>query len=162
MKPRLLSREEEAELARSNKKVKDIHHADFNNGSREGSPSPVSHNTESSFGGSFKDKLIGDIPGAFVKAFEFENLMDEDVESDCENEEEAVQNRVGWVNVRLSKETKRRIRGPWSKAIIVKLVGRSVGFAYLKSKLSQIWRPLARMDCVDLGYGFFLVRFFSK
>ena len=77
MKPRLLSREEEAELARSNKKVKDIHHVDFNNGSREGSPSPVSHNTESSFGGSFKDKLIGDIPGAFVKAFEFENLMDE-------------------------------------------------------------------------------------
>ena len=123
MKSRLLSREEEAELARSNKKVKDIHHADFNNGFREGSPSPDSHNTEPSFGGSFKDKLMGDIPGAFVKAFEFENLMDEDVESDCENEEEAVQNRVGRVNVRLSKETKRRIRGPWSRAILSNSLG---------------------------------------
>ena len=142
--------------------MKDIHHADFNNGSREGSPSPDFHNTESAFGGSFKDKLIGDLLGAFVKAFEFESLMDEDVESNCENEEEADRNRVGRVNVRLSKETKRHIRGSWSRAIIVKPVGRLVGFAYLKSKLSQMWRPLARMDCVDLGYGFFLVRFFSK
>ncbi|KAL0016620.1 hypothetical protein SO802_003689 [Lithocarpus litseifolius] len=158
MKLRLLSREEEAELARSNKKVKAVHHAEINSGSREDSPSPVFHNTETTF----KDKLMGDIPGAFMKAFEFENLMDEDVESDCENEEVANRNRVGCVNVRLSKETKRRIRGPWSKAIIVKLVGRSVGFPYLKSKLSQMWRPSARMDCVDLGYGFFLVRFFSK
>nr|POE89018.1 hypothetical protein CFP56_47319 [Quercus suber] len=88
--------------------------------------------------------------------------MDEDVDSDCENEEAANRNRVGRVNVKLSKETKRRIRGPWSRAIIVKLVGRSVGFTYLQSKLSQLWRPSARMDCVDLGYGFFLVRFFSK
>ena len=33
--PRTLSREEEAELARNNKKVKDYHHADFNVGTRE-------------------------------------------------------------------------------------------------------------------------------
>ena len=33
--PKTLSREEEAELARSNKKVKDYHHADFNVGTRE-------------------------------------------------------------------------------------------------------------------------------
>ena len=140
--------------------MKDIHHADFNNESREGSHSPDFHNAEASFGGSFKDELVGDILGAYVKAFEFENLMDEDVESDCENEEAANWNRVGRVKVKLSKETKRRIRGPWSRAIIVKLVGRSVGFTYLKSKLSQLWRPSARMDCVDLGYGFFLVKFF--
>ncbi|KAL0015575.1 hypothetical protein SO802_002644 [Lithocarpus litseifolius] len=106
MKPRLLSREEEAELARSNKKVKAVHRAEINSGSREDSPSPVFHNTETTF----KDKLMGDIPGAFVKAFEFENLMDEDVESDCENEEVANRNRVSCVNVRLSKETKWRIR----------------------------------------------------
>lgn len=162
MKPRLLSREEEAELARSNKKVKDFHHAEFNNGSREGSPSFDFHNNETSSGASFKDKLVGDIPGAFMKAFDFESLMDEDLESDGENEEDVNRNRAGWVNVRLSKETKRRIRGPWSRAIIVKLVGRSVGFDYLKSKLSQLWKPSARMDCVDLGFGFFLVRFYSK
>nr|POE87159.1 hypothetical protein CFP56_77998 [Quercus suber] len=79
MKPRLLSREEEVELARSNTKVEDIHHSEFNDGSRERSPSTSFHITKTSSGGSFKDKLMGDIPGVYVKAFEFENLMDEDV-----------------------------------------------------------------------------------
>ena len=32
----------------------------------------------------------------------------------------------------------------------------------MRTKLNQMWRPASRMDCVDLGFGFFLVRFFSK
>lgn len=32
----------------------------------------------------------------------------------------------------------------------------------MQSKLNQIWRPGGRLDCVDLSYGFFLVRFYSK
>ena len=64
--------------------------------------------------------------------------------------------------MKLTKETKRRFRGPWSKAIIIKLVGRTVGFSYLQSKLIQLWKPLGRMDCIDLTYGFFLVIFYSK
>lgn len=39
-KPFFLSREEEAELARSNKKVKDVHHAGFSQGPGAQSPSP--------------------------------------------------------------------------------------------------------------------------
>lgn len=39
MKPRTLSSEEEAKLSRSNKKVKDSYHAEFNEGSSDGSPS---------------------------------------------------------------------------------------------------------------------------
>ena len=68
----------------------------------------------------------------------------------------------GQVKIKLSKETKRRTRGPWSKAIIIKLVGRTVRLSYMQSKLNQLWRPEGRMDCIDLAYGFFLVRFFSK
>lgn len=50
-------REEEAELKRSTKKVKDSH---------------------PSFGdGSFKDKLLGDLPGAYAQAFRF-NPLEED------------------------------------------------------------------------------------
>ena len=64
--------------------------------------------------------------------------------------------------MKLTKETKRRIKGSWSKAIIIKLVGRTVGFSYLQSKLIQLWKPLGRMDCIDLTYGFFLVIFYSK
>ncbi|XP_023918256.1 uncharacterized protein LOC112029807 [Quercus suber] len=84
MKPRTLTREEEAELARSNKKVKDIHHVEFNEGPKESSSSPGFQNSESFDKASFKEKLVGEIPGAYVKAFAFDSIMEEDDDSDGE------------------------------------------------------------------------------
>ena len=158
----MLSREEEAELARNNKKVKDYHHAEFNVGSRESSPALGQQNIGSFAKASFKEKLVGEMPGAYVNAFDFESLMEEDEFSDGEGSESNGRIPEGWVTVKLTKETKRRIRGPLSKAIIVKLVGRTISLTYMRTKLNQMWRPSTRMDCVDLGYGFFLVRFFAK
>nr|POF19456.1 hypothetical protein CFP56_61683 [Quercus suber] len=162
MKPRTLFREEEAELVRSNKKVKDYHHSGYNEGSRESSPPPGFQNAESVDRASFEEKLVGEMPGAYAKAFDFDSLMEEDDGSDGEDGEDNGQIRDGWVSYKLTKETKRRIRGPWSKLIIVKLVGRTNSLIYMRSKLNQMWRPTSRMDCVDLGIGFFLVRFYSK
>ena len=60
-----LSREEEAELARSNKKVKDLHHANYMEDSAYAmggtSWSKDAGNTQASF----KDKLMGEIPRAY-------------------------------------------------------------------------------------------------
>ena len=166
MKPRTLSREEEAELAHSNKKVKGGHHVGFKDGSCDRSVEnpPISDyskppNTKDS---SFRDKLIGTIPGAFAKAFDLADQMDEDVYSDDEEAEVHGLLRKGMVAVKLTKETKIRIRKPWSKTVIVKLVGRTVGYSYMQSKLVQLWKPTRRMDCVDLTHGFFLVRFYTK
>nr|POE54099.1 hypothetical protein CFP56_73770 [Quercus suber]POE64412.1 hypothetical protein CFP56_12457 [Quercus suber] len=61
--------------------------------------------------------------------------------------------------VKLSKETKSRIRAPWSKALIVKVYGRSIGFNYLTFKINVLWKPMAKIDCVNLGKDFFLIRF---
>ena len=44
----------------------------------------------------------------------------------------------------------------------MKLVGKTIGLNYMQNKLAQLWRPAGRMDCIDLSYGFFLVKFFSK
>ncbi|KAK9996394.1 hypothetical protein SO802_021080 [Lithocarpus litseifolius] len=162
MLSRTLSREEEAELARSNKKVKGITHAEFNGGSRDSSPSSENQATGFSTRTSFKDKLVGEIPGAFAQAFDLTDHMEEDLDSDDENGQASNSVCEGQVKIKLSKDTKRRIQGPWSKAIIVKLVGKTLGLNYMQSKLSQLWRPEGRMDCIDLSYGFFLVRFYSK
>ena len=86
--------------------------------------------------------------------------MEADFESDDDVTEEEAQD--GRVPIKLTRETKIKIRGPWSKAIIVKLVGRTTGFSYIQTKLNQLWKPSSRMDCVDLGYGFFLIRFYAK
>nr|POF05802.1 uncharacterized protein CFP56_44105 [Quercus suber] len=159
---RTLSREEEAELARSNKKVKDISHAEFNEGTGEDSP-PRNNHLHGNMGNvSFKDKLIGEIPGAFAQAFDFSDQMEADSDSDIDDEESIKELRQGMVAIKLSKDTKRRIRKAWSKAVIVKLVGRSVSFSFMQSKLNHLWKPEGRMDCVDLSNGFFLIRFYSK
>ena len=124
-KPRGLSREEKVELARSNKKVKDGHHAGFKDGSNESGHTQDQQITWGSPGKSFRDKLVEVISGAYAKAFDFTDFMEaeDEVESDVEMEDL----HEGLAAVTLTKETKRRIRDPWSKALIVKLYEKSRG-----------------------------------
>nr|POE65572.1 hypothetical protein CFP56_57451 [Quercus suber] len=138
------SREEEAELPRSVKKFKD------SNGAK-----PFSDPRSQV---SYRDTLIGDIPGAFAQAFGLERVDELDEDSDDELEDIT----EGLVEVRLFKETKSRIRAPWSKVLIVKVFGRSVGYNYLTFKLNNLWKPMARMDCVDLSKDFFLIKFSAE
>ena len=63
------------------------------------------------------------------------------------------------VEVKLSKETFSWIRALWSKALIVKVYGRIVGFNYLTFKINALWKPIAKLDCVNLGNDFFFIRF---
>lgn len=74
---------------------------------------------------------MGEMPGAYMEAFDFDNLMEEDNDSDGEGGEDNGQIREVWVSVKLTKDTKRRIKGPWSKFIIVKLVGRTNSLIYM-------------------------------
>nr|POE98606.1 hypothetical protein CFP56_78125 [Quercus suber] len=87
----------------------------------------------------------------------FERSSEEEYESD-EDVEPLIE---GMAEVRLSKETNSRIWEPWSKALIVKVFGRTVGFNYLTFKINALWRPSDRMDRVNLRKHFFLIRFKS-
>lgn len=138
------SREEEEELDRSTKKFK---------GSSGDNPFVQTRGQVS-----YKDSLIGDIPGAYAQAFSFENEEVLDAESDSELEEII----EGLVEVKLAKETKSHIRAPWAKDLIVNVFGRTVGYNYLTFKINAMWKPTARMDCVDLGKDFFLIKFYEN
>ena len=81
--------------------------------------------------------------------------MDADSDSDEDTEELC----DGMAAICLSKETKQRIRAPWAKALIVKVFGKTVGFNFLHAKLMGLWKPAGRVDMVDLGKDFFLMRF---
>nr|POE75024.1 hypothetical protein CFP56_15812 [Quercus suber] len=107
---------------------------------------------------SYKDSLIRDIPGAYTQAFSFDNEEALEAESDSELEEIT----EGLVEVKLTKETKNRTRAPWAKALIVKVFGRTIGYNYLTFKINAMWKPTARMDCVDLGKDFFLIKFYDN
>ena len=110
-KPRGLSREEEVELAKSNKKVKDGHHVGFKDGSSESGHSQDQQTEWGSLKKSFRDKLVGVILGAYAKAFDFIDFME--AGDEAKSDEEVEDLREGLVTVTLTRETKRRIRGPW-------------------------------------------------
>nr|POE49886.1 hypothetical protein CFP56_64309 [Quercus suber] len=140
------------------KKVKDVHHAKFKVGNSEGGSSRWHQEAWGLPKRSFKDKLVGEIPGAFAKAFEFTDVMEEEAESD----DEMLDLREGLATVKLSKETKMRIRSPWALTLIIKPFGKAVGFNFLQNKLNLLWKPSGRIDLVMLGHGFYSVHFTLK
>lgn len=107
---------------------------------------------------SYRDKLLGDFLGvhAHMSLPYSHNLGEE--ESDIELDEVA----KGFTTVKLSKETKIKVRGAWSNALIVKVFGRTVGYHYLHRMNLSMWKPQCRVDCLDLGKDFFLFKFETK
>nr|POE62200.1 uncharacterized protein CFP56_39528 [Quercus suber] len=92
------------------------------------------------------------------QAFCFGELMEDEAESDDE-----VENlREGLIAVKFLGDFRKRIRMPWSKALIVKVYGRSVGLNFLHNRLLSLWKPAGRLDCVDLEHGFYLTHFSLK
>jgi hypothetical protein len=48
---------------------------------------------------------------------------------------------------------------PWQHAIIVKLLGKNLGFFAMRDRLKALWKLTADMDIMDIGHGFFMVKF---
>ena len=61
--------------------------------------------------------------------------------------------------IRMLTELKRKLANLWQTSIIIKLMGRQLGYLALQTKLAGIWRPTGKWTLIDIGYGFFIVRF---
>ncbi|KAL0011911.1 hypothetical protein SO802_007019 [Lithocarpus litseifolius] len=114
-----LSSEEKNELICSTKKVKDNHH---DTTERTGVENWVASNAINPKL-SFKDKLVGEIPGAFAQAFDLRDKEEIDkvlssLEADMESDE-IRELREGLVSAKISQGLNQRIRAPWSKALIM-------------------------------------------
>ena len=157
-----LSSEEKNELICSMKMVKDNHHG-------TSKWTGVKNWDVTDFVNpklSFKDKLVGEIPGAFAQPFDLRdkeetNMVPSSFEADMESDE-IRELKEGLVAVKISQGLMQRIRVPWSKALIVKVYGRMAGYNFLHAKILSLWNPVGRIDCIDLGKDFFLVRFLVK
>jgi hypothetical protein len=110
---------------------------------------------------SYKDSLVGMIPGAYEYAF-FGSSMEEDADFSSDEDDEDEPPEDGEVVIKFSRELKHRIRAPWSSSLIVKVFGRSVGYVFLMNKLKTMWKVAGNFSCVDIGMGFFLIRFNSR
>ncbi|KAI3954788.1 hypothetical protein MKW98_002894 [Papaver atlanticum] len=61
--------------------------------------------------------------------------------------------------IKLSKSIKSRIRQPWKNCLIGKVMGKSVGFKFLQERIIHLWKPIDKVQILDLGKDFFLFKF---
>ena len=59
------------------------------------------------------------------------------------------------LELQLSSELKTKLAAPWKHSLILKLVGKSLGY-----RMSGIWRPTGNIrQLIDIGYGFYIANF---
>ncbi|KAH1055673.1 hypothetical protein J1N35_033738 [Gossypium stocksii] len=63
--------------------------------------------------------------------------------------------------VEVDREWKRTLRKPWRNALIIKLLGKSISYSALIQRLTTMWNLDEDFDCIDLGHGFYVVKFSS-
>lgn len=48
---------------------------------------------------------------------------------------------------------------PWQDALVVKLLGKRLGYFTMKDKLSRLWKLSAGFDILDIGNGYYMAKF---
>ncbi|KAK2969415.1 hypothetical protein RJ640_020358 [Escallonia rubra] len=102
------------------------------------------------------------------KEIEFDTLM-EDSTSDEEEGEDSMDIPVHQCDevddnplkpaISLSPNLLRKIRKKWENTLIVKLLGKSIGFRALSTRLRAMWNLQGEFEIIDLDGGFFLLKF---
>lgn len=80
--------------------------------------------------------------------------ISEDDEDDSDEEDCLV--------IRISAEEKKRIRAPWTQTLIIKLMGRRVGYSFLINRLKNMWQLRGDFTLTDLGNEFYLAKYANK
>ncbi|KAI9110182.1 hypothetical protein K1719_018624 [Acacia pycnantha] len=160
------SLEEDDILNRSSKKIK--------NGElliNSGSWPRLGYNQKAQWeaGPSFAEKLQG-INGDNVKeTFQAEaNALSDDSISDSENEDSEPLCKIvedpnrNFPTFTFLEKMKKRLYKAWNKALIVKLLGKEIGYKLLLSILQSLWAKKGVITLINIGNGFFVVKFTNK
>ncbi|KAI7985157.1 hypothetical protein LOK49_LG14G01351 [Camellia lanceoleosa] len=176
-----ISSKEEDHLIRSTKKVKEIEHVVPDEHMVDHSPTVASGNLGEIAGKGttvtreegqprfFKQVLLNARQNEKAFDSDLENLSsDEDLLSDGEGDKE-IEVQAEWEQmnpdipkVTLPRTLIRKIRRPWKDCLIVRLLGRNIGFKVLCNRVHNLWGLQGDFEVVDLGVGFFLFKFEMK
>ncbi|GLU10757.1 hypothetical protein SLE2022_275420 [Rubroshorea leprosula] len=64
-------------------------------------------------------------------------------------------------SMRLSPEITLRLRENWKNTVIIKLLGKTINYNLLCSRLKHLWKTECEFDMIDLGLGYYTVKFAS-
>src|ERR1044072_7926494 len=100
---------------------------------------------------SFKDKVLGSSSSSSRKIL---NLVQEKVMS-CEH----VGGNPMFPMYYIDEEEYQTRCQPWKDCLVVKLLGKNIGFGALSAKLRALWKLAGGYELRDINYGYFLVKF---
>ncbi|KAJ4827037.1 hypothetical protein Tsubulata_016312 [Turnera subulata] len=64
--------------------------------------------------------------------------------------------------VELSDAFKARLEKPWKFAVVVKLLGRTIGYRALHLRIQSLWKPTGPFKIIDMENNYFVVRFWDQ
>ena len=64
--------------------------------------------------------------------------------------------------IAFSSRVHERLVEPWENSVVVKILGRNLGYRVLSSRLNRIWSSTIGFEIIDLGNDYFLIRFNNK
>lgn len=61
--------------------------------------------------------------------------------------------------VTLDKSIFQELCNPWKDSLVIKLLGKSLGYNMMKDKLKRVWKTAGGFDILDIDNGFYMVKF---
>ncbi|XP_019259782.1 PREDICTED: uncharacterized protein LOC109237845 [Nicotiana attenuata] len=105
---------------------------------------------------SFKEKLIPSDNNTTPLDFEcdaFNNISLEDENTNPANHPNFIP---------ISTQDKERLYQSWKQAIIIKLLGKRLGYVQLRDRIHRLWRSAEALNLIDLGNDFYVIKFESQ
>ncbi|GMP37591.1 hypothetical protein CsSME_00009200 [Camellia sinensis var. sinensis] len=84
-----------------------------------------------------------------------------DEEMDNEDETEDASENQGIASnpiIKLPATLLKKVREPWKKCLIVRLLGKNIGYNLFVNRIRKLWNLQADFETLDIGNGFFIVK----
>lgn len=91
-----------------------------------------------------------------------EEILGREEDLEFEPEDVIVEDKNSTPSISFSGKIQAQPVKPWMNTIVVKFLGRSMGYRALCNRLNDLWRTLQGFTVIDLENDFFLVRFKSE
>ncbi|CAN1749243.1 hypothetical protein LINPERHAP1_LOCUS3639 [Linum perenne] len=97
--------------------------------------------------------LSGKVPSSAEPGKEWIGVGENDIISSVDN---------GFRSLQISETLKTKLCKPWTNSVIIRLMGKTIGYSYLCHRLKAMWRPLGSMHIVDIDRDCFIVKFSNE
>nr|XP_025670055.1 uncharacterized protein LOC112769805 [Arachis hypogaea] len=97
---------------------------------------------------SFRDKVVGEASASFSHGVD---ALDKDKMATIIDGEIP--------SVVFSEEARMILSAPYKDAIIIKVLGKTFSYSAITHKLRGVWRTRGRYEVLDVGFGYFLIKF---